>query len=118
MVKDFFAGKAKPCTCPPDFPVCVCGGKATGAVMTPKAVVPGRRGAGDEPAGRVGQAARAEEALMATASARSAWMEAWEATSTPSPAVPAQRGPGRAPDPAAARYYGREATARIPQART
>jgi 16S rRNA (cytosine1402-N4)-methyltransferase len=41
MVKEFFTGKAKPCICPPDFPVCACGGKATGAVMTPKAVVPG-----------------------------------------------------------------------------
>ena len=41
MVKDFFVGKAKPCICPPDFPVCACGAKATGAVMTPKAVVPG-----------------------------------------------------------------------------
>ena len=41
MVKDFFTSKAKPCICPPDFPVCACGGKATGAVMTPKAVVPG-----------------------------------------------------------------------------
>jgi 16S rRNA (cytosine1402-N4)-methyltransferase len=41
MVKEFFTGKAKPCICPPDFPVCACGGKATGAIMTPKAVVPG-----------------------------------------------------------------------------
>jgi 16S rRNA (cytosine1402-N4)-methyltransferase len=40
MVKDFFTGKAKPCICPPDFPVCACGGKATGAVMTSKAVIP------------------------------------------------------------------------------
>jgi 16S rRNA (cytosine1402-N4)-methyltransferase len=41
MVKDYFVGKAKPCICPPDFPVCACGAKATGAVMTPKAVIPG-----------------------------------------------------------------------------
>jgi 16S rRNA (cytosine1402-N4)-methyltransferase len=41
MVKDFFTSKVKPCICPPDFPVCACGGRATGAVMTPKAVVPG-----------------------------------------------------------------------------
>jgi 16S rRNA (cytosine1402-N4)-methyltransferase len=41
MVKEFFTGKAKPCICPPDFPVCACGGKATGVVLTPKAVVPG-----------------------------------------------------------------------------
>jgi len=43
MVKEFFAGKARACTCPPEFPVCVCGGKATGEVMTPKAVTPGMR---------------------------------------------------------------------------
>ena len=43
MVKDFFTGKAKPCICPPDFPVCACGGKATGAVMTAKPVTPGAR---------------------------------------------------------------------------
>jgi 16S rRNA (cytosine1402-N4)-methyltransferase len=41
MVKDFFTSKAKPCICPPDFPVCACGGKATGVVMTAKPVVPG-----------------------------------------------------------------------------
>lgn len=43
MVKEFFAGKAKPCTCPPDFPICVCGNKVTGEVLTPKAVIPGLR---------------------------------------------------------------------------
>jgi len=41
MVKDFFTSKAKPCICPPDFPVCACGGKATGVVLTPRAVFPG-----------------------------------------------------------------------------
>ena len=43
MVKEFFAGKARACTCPPEFPVCVCGGKATGEIMTSKAVTPGMR---------------------------------------------------------------------------
>jgi 16S rRNA (cytosine1402-N4)-methyltransferase len=43
MVKEFFAGKARACTCPPEFPVCVCGGAATGEVLTPKAVIPGIR---------------------------------------------------------------------------
>jgi len=40
MVKEFFAGKARGCTCPPEFPVCVCRGKATGEVLTPKPVTP------------------------------------------------------------------------------
>lgn len=43
MVKDFFASKAKPCVCPPDFPVCACGAKATGTIMTAKAVMPSPR---------------------------------------------------------------------------
>jgi 16S rRNA (cytosine1402-N4)-methyltransferase len=43
VVKEYFAGKARGCTCPPDFPVCACGGKATGAVLTPKPLVPGER---------------------------------------------------------------------------
>ena len=67
IVKEFFTGKARPCMCPPDFPVCVCGGKTTGAVLTPKAVVPGSSGAGGQPAVEFGQAAGPEEALMAAA---------------------------------------------------
>ncbi len=43
IVKEFFAGKARGCTCPPDFPVCVCGGKATAEILTRKPLVPGAR---------------------------------------------------------------------------
>ncbi len=43
MVKEFFAGKARACSCPPEFPVCVCGGKTTGEVLTSKPVIPGLR---------------------------------------------------------------------------
>jgi 16S rRNA (cytosine1402-N4)-methyltransferase len=43
IVKEFFSGKFRACTCPPDFPVCVCGGKVTGEVLTPKVVTPGPR---------------------------------------------------------------------------
>jgi 16S rRNA (cytosine1402-N4)-methyltransferase len=43
IVKEFFVGKARACTCPPEFPVCVCGGKATGEVLTSKAIIPGMR---------------------------------------------------------------------------
>lgn len=38
MVKRRFAEWAKSCTCPPDFPVCVCGGKAKGTIITRKPV--------------------------------------------------------------------------------
>jgi 16S rRNA (cytosine1402-N4)-methyltransferase len=43
IVKEFFAGKARGCTCPPDFPVCACGGKETGEVISAKPIVPGAR---------------------------------------------------------------------------
>jgi len=43
IVKEFFAGKARSCTCPPDFPVCICGTRATGEIMTSKPVIPGLR---------------------------------------------------------------------------
>lgn len=43
LVKEFFASKARACTCPPEFPVCVCGGKAEAVLLTPRAVTPGQR---------------------------------------------------------------------------
>lgn len=43
IVKEFFVDKARGCTCPPDFPVCICGGKVEGDVQTRKAIVPGPR---------------------------------------------------------------------------
>ena len=38
IVKKRFADWADPCTCPPDFPVCVCGKKPLGVVVTKKPV--------------------------------------------------------------------------------
>ena len=43
IVKEFFAGKARGCVCPPDFPVCACGGKETGELITSKPLTPGAR---------------------------------------------------------------------------
>jgi 16S rRNA (cytosine1402-N4)-methyltransferase len=43
IVKEFFVGKARACTCPPEFPLCVCGGKVTGEILTPKAITPSPR---------------------------------------------------------------------------
>jgi 16S rRNA (cytosine1402-N4)-methyltransferase len=43
IVKEFFAGQVRTCTCPPDFPVCVCGGQTKGEVLTHKALTPGAR---------------------------------------------------------------------------
>ena len=40
IVKNIFRKNMNPCTCPPDFPVCVCGKKPTGKVVTRKPIVP------------------------------------------------------------------------------
>jgi len=42
IVKRFVAAQAKGCTCPPDFPVCVCGKEPTLRSLTRKPVRPGR----------------------------------------------------------------------------
>ena len=41
IVKNCFRKNENPCTCPPDFPVCVCGKKSKGKVITRKPVLPG-----------------------------------------------------------------------------
>lgn len=41
MVKTAFKKAENPCTCPPEFPVCVCGRKPLGRVVTRKPVLPG-----------------------------------------------------------------------------
>ncbi len=40
IVKTKFRENENPCTCPPDFPVCVCGKKSKGRVITRKPIVP------------------------------------------------------------------------------
>ena len=40
IVKTRFKNNEHPCTCPPDFPVCVCGNKSKGRVVTKKPIVP------------------------------------------------------------------------------
>jgi 16S rRNA (cytosine1402-N4)-methyltransferase len=40
IVKNSFRKNENPCTCPPDFPVCVCGKKSKGRVITRKPIVP------------------------------------------------------------------------------
>ncbi len=42
IVKNSFRKNENPCTCPPDFPVCVCGKKSKGKVITRKPILPGR----------------------------------------------------------------------------
>ena len=40
IVKTRFKTNENPCTCPPDFPVCVCGKKSRGRVITRKPILP------------------------------------------------------------------------------
>lgn len=42
IVKTAFATAENPCTCPPSFPVCVCGKKSRGRVITKKPIVAGQ----------------------------------------------------------------------------
>ena len=42
IVKNAFRRNENPCTCPPDFPVCVCGKKSKGKVITRKPILPGK----------------------------------------------------------------------------
>ena len=41
IVKDAFRKAEQPCICPPEFPVCVCGRKPKGRVITRRPVIPG-----------------------------------------------------------------------------
>ena len=40
IVKNRFRTNEDPCICPPDFPVCVCGRKSLGKVVTRKPILP------------------------------------------------------------------------------
>lgn len=40
IVKSAFRKNADPCTCPPDFPVCVCGNVSKGRIVTKKPILP------------------------------------------------------------------------------
>ena len=40
IVKSAFKNSENPCTCPPNFPVCVCGKKSKGTVITRKPILP------------------------------------------------------------------------------
>lgn len=43
IVKNIFRTCERPCICPPEFPVCVCGRKSKGRVITRKPIVPGKK---------------------------------------------------------------------------
>ena len=49
IVKNIFKLSENPCTCPADFPVCVCGRKPKGTVITHKPIAPSAEEAEDNP---------------------------------------------------------------------
>jgi len=52
IVKNEFQLKEKPCTCPPSFPVCVCGRKPEIKVLTRKPILPSEKELKDNPRSR------------------------------------------------------------------
>jgi 16S rRNA (cytosine1402-N4)-methyltransferase len=49
IVKNYFRDEAKGCTCPPDFPICVCGREPELRLLTRKAVRPSAREVSENP---------------------------------------------------------------------
>ena len=43
IVKTAFRRNENPCTCPPEFPICVCGKVSKGSVITKKPILPGEK---------------------------------------------------------------------------
>ena len=58
IVKQFFREQAHGCTCPPDFPICVCGNEPLLRDLTRRPLRPSAREVEAQPARRVGEAAR------------------------------------------------------------
>jgi 16S rRNA (cytosine1402-N4)-methyltransferase len=54
-VKRFMAERARGCVCPPDFPVCVCGRRPEGEVLTGRAVAPTPGEVADNPRAKSGR---------------------------------------------------------------
>jgi 16S rRNA (cytosine1402-N4)-methyltransferase len=49
IVKQFFRDRARGCTCPPEFPVCVCGREPELRIVTPKPLRPSQREVDENP---------------------------------------------------------------------
>ena len=67
MVKRFLQERAKGCTCPPDFPVCVCGKEPELRILTKKARATVRTRARRQPTSSIGPAPRRGESVTSYA---------------------------------------------------
>ncbi|GJM81342.1 hypothetical protein HMSSN139_38380 [Paenibacillus sp. HMSSN-139] len=52
ICKQIFASYVEKCTCPPDFPMCVCGGKGSLKLINRKPLVPSERELDENPRAR------------------------------------------------------------------
>ena len=63
IVKNEFQGREKPCTCPREFPVCVCGNKPELKVITRKPIIPSDSELDENPRSRSAKLRVAEKVL-------------------------------------------------------
>ncbi|MDP4109018.1 MAG: 16S rRNA (cytosine(1402)-N(4))-methyltransferase RsmH [Bacillota bacterium] len=61
IVKQTYREKSKGCTCPPDFPVCVCGKKPELKIINRKSILPGDKELGENPRSRSAKLRTAEK---------------------------------------------------------
>jgi len=61
IIKDLYRRLASPCTCPREFPVCVCGGRRTLRIITNRPVVPSKEELENNPRARSAKLRTAEK---------------------------------------------------------
>ena len=76
IVKHAFLELTKGCECPPDFPVCVCGKKPQGRILTKKPILPSEKELAENPRSRSAKL-RVCEKLGETSAAEYARAELW-----------------------------------------